>query len=219
MYNRISIINVPLLACIIASIAIHVGALYCKGIYSPPVPSMEQGRTVVHLTLVPSLSSQAAAQEQEPQPEEPLEQLVALQMEQSLRSTPSAAPVVAVLAEPLPSPQSIAETESINSLDQDASLLEEMGVTAEAHPFKAVEPAYPRISRRRGEEGTITLSIEVMQNGRAGKISILQSSGHRRLDEAALTAVQQTTFTPAKQFGRNIDSTTELSFTFTLTDD
>ena len=90
---------------------------------------------------------------------------------------------------------------------------------AEAQPFKAVKPTYPRISRRRGEEGTVTLFIEVLQTGRAGNISILQSSSHRRLDEAAVKAAQQTTFSPAKQFGRNIDSTTELSFTFTLTDD
>ena len=40
-----------------------------------------------------------------------------------------------------------------------------------------------------------------------------------RLDEAALKAAQNTQFTPAKQLGRNIDSTTELSFTFRLTDD
>lgn len=197
------------------SVSIHVAALYCKGIYSPPAPLMEQGRTVVHLTLVPALPSQTAAPA--PEPEEPMQRPNEPQAEQSPRSTiPEAA---AFLSEPLPPAQAVAETASIESHDQDASLIEDKGVTAEAQPFKTVEPTYPRISRRRGEEGTVTLSIEVLQNGRTGNISILQSSNHRRLDEAALKAAQKTIFSPAKQFGRNIDSTTELSFTFALTDD
>ncbi len=217
MHHRYSIINVPLLACIIISVAIHVAALYGKGIYAPATPSMEPGRTVVHLTLIPALSSQAAAPE--PEPEERLEQPIDPQGKQVSQSTLPIAPVAEPQLESRPQPQTVAETTSVDSHDLDASLVEEKGVTAEAHPVKAIKPTYPRSSRRRGEEGTVTLSIEVLQNGRAGNISILQSSSHRRLDEAALKTAQQTTFSPAKQFGRNIDSTTELSFTFTLTDD
>ncbi|RKX46352.1 MAG: hypothetical protein DRP64_03320 [Verrucomicrobia bacterium] len=137
---------------------------------------------------------------------------------------PTPVPQVARLPDPVPPPEqpqvsSFKPQASIPSPDQNASLIEEKGVTAEAQTSKAVHPTYPRISQRRGEEGTVTLAITVLANGKAENVSVIQSSGHRRLDEAALKAARKTTFTPATQFGRKIDSTTELSFTFRLTDD
>jgi protein TonB len=98
-------------------------------------------------------------------------------------------------------------------------LIQEKGVTTEAHATETASPTYPRLSRKRGEEGTVTLSIEVFANGNAGKIKIIQSSGHRRLDQAALKAAQRTQFAPAQKSGKAISSTTQLSFTFRLTEE
>jgi len=216
VHQRNSIINVPLLLGIVLSIAVHGAALYSKGIYTPPKPSMEQGRTVVRLTLIPSISLKG-----NPKPEslnsKPVPQASSL-------PEPTAVPQAARLPDPVPPPEqpqvsSLKPQASIPSPEQDASLVEEKGVTSEAQTSKTVHPVYPRMSQRRGEEGTVTLSIEVFANGQAGNISIVQSSGYRRLDEAAVKAIRATPFTPAKQFGRNVDSTTELSFTFRLTDD
>ncbi len=204
MHQRNSIVNVPLLAGIVLSIAIHVAALYGKGIYTPPKPSLEQGRTVVRLTLIPSISSKGNPK--------PVPQASSL-------PEPTPVPQASSLPEPKPQTPTPNTPTPQNSPDQDASLIEEKGVTSEAQTFKAASPVYPRISRRRSEEGTVTLSVEVFADGKAGNISVTQSSGHRRLDEAALKAARKTTFTPAKQLGRNVDSTTELSFTFRLTDD
>lgn len=207
MHNRNSIVSAPMLIAIVLSLALHVAALYGKGSHTPPVPTLEQGRTVVHLTLVPSIASQAAAPElpAEPTPEpEP-------QVEH---------PAVAGLpALPDPVPEKPTETATVDSPEQVASLQEDKGVISEAALSGAFRPAYPRISHRRGETGTVTLSIQVLSDGSVGNIALLQSSGHRRLDEAALKAARKTTFTPATQLGRRIDSTTELSFTFRLTDD
>ena len=113
----------------------------------------------------------------------------------------------------------MADEKSIDSAEQDASLIEDKGVISEAHASSTIQPAYPRISRLRGEEGVVTLSIEVLASGMAGRVEVIQSSGHRRLDESACKAAGKTSFSPAIQFGRNIDSTTELSFIFRLTDD
>ena len=44
----------------VLSIAIHVAALYSKSMYTPPEPRLEAGRTVLQLTLLPSMASQAA---------------------------------------------------------------------------------------------------------------------------------------------------------------
>jgi protein TonB len=60
------------------------------------------------------------------------------------------------------------------------------------------EPAYPHAARQAMMQGTVVLKIQILENGRPGTVSVLRSSGHDILDEAALTAVQQWRFTPAK---------------------
>lgn len=47
-------------------------------------------------------------------------------------------------------------------------------------------PAYPLISRERGEEGVVTLRIEILTTGQVGQVKIVKSSGHKLLDHAAL---------------------------------
>lgn len=44
---------------------------------------------------------------------------------------------------------------------------------------------YPKISRLLGEEGVVTLNIEVREDGQAVAASIQKSSGHDRLDQYA----------------------------------
>jgi protein TonB len=64
-------------------------------------------------------------------------------------------------------------------------------------------PAYPPLSRREGEEGTVMLSVYVEANGQAGKVELARSSGFERLDRAALAAVKRWRFVPA---GRGADA-------------
>lgn len=65
-------------------------------------------------------------------------------------------------------------------------------------------PAYPRISKRRGEQGTVLLRVKVNQNGRAALVKIKQSSGFNRLDKAARQAVKEWRFVPAKKAGQPV---------------
>lgn len=207
MYKRKSIVSVPMLIGIVLSIALHGAALFNRGIYTPPLPTLEKGRTVVHLTLAPSLASQAAT------PEPPAEKQV---KEPSETPAPIPVPIPVVRpTEPLPA----LETSAVDSPEQDASLQEDKGITSEAALAGSFRPPYPRISKKRGETGTVTLSILVRPDGSVGQVSMIQSSGYRRLDEAALKAARKTTFTPAMRFGRAMESETELSFTFRLTHD
>jgi len=213
----------PLLIGSVLSIAIHVVALYGKGIHTPPEALQEQGRTVVRLTLLPAVASQAAAPEPqiEKSAEQPIEELVEVptevpaepHVEQAFQPALPAKPV----AESKPDPEPVAETEAVDSPDQDASLVEEKGVVAEAQPVNSISATYPRSSQRRGEEGTVLLSIEVLASGKAGKVKILKSSGYRRLDAAAVNAAKKTSYTPAMQFGRTVDSTLIQPLVFELT--
>jgi len=60
-------------------------------------------------------------------------------------------------------------------------------------------PSYPALSRRMSEQGKVLLRVYVTMDGRAEKIELKTSSGYSRLDNAALEAVRQWRFVPAKQ--------------------
>ncbi len=62
-------------------------------------------------------------------------------------------------------------------------------------------PAYPRMSRRMGEQGTVLVRVFINAEGRAEKAEIRTSSGHPRLDEAALDTVQRWRYVPGKRAG------------------
>lgn len=49
---------------------------------------------------------------------------------------------------------------------------------------------YPPAARRRNLTGTVHMEIVILSNGAIGQVSVLQSSSHRTLDEAAVEAVR-----------------------------
>lgn len=59
-------------------------------------------------------------------------------------------------------------------------------------------PVYPPLSRRANEEGKVILRVFVEANGQPSQIEIRTSSGYGRLDKAALAAVSQWKFAPAR---------------------
>lgn len=63
------------------------------------------------------------------------------------------------------------------------------------------QPRYPPESRRHGEEGVVILRVLINELGRAARVDIEQSSGHERLDKAAMAAVQRALFRPYVENG------------------
>ena len=63
-------------------------------------------------------------------------------------------------------------------------------------------PAYPRMSRRMGEQGTVVLRVFISAEGHAEKAEIRTSSGHPRLDEAALDTVKRWRYVPGQRAGQ-----------------
>ncbi len=59
-------------------------------------------------------------------------------------------------------------------------------------------PKYPISAKRRGVEGSVLLNVIVNAEGLASEVSIKKSSGYSELDEAALNAVSNWRFVPAK---------------------
>ena len=63
-------------------------------------------------------------------------------------------------------------------------------------------PAYPRMSRRMGEQGTVLVRVFINAEGRAEKADIRTSSGYPRLDDAALETVQRWRYVPGQRAGQ-----------------
>lgn len=57
---------------------------------------------------------------------------------------------------------------------------------------------------RQGWQGRVVLRVYVLANGRADTVEIRQSSGRKALDEAALTAVREWTFQPARRGAQTV---------------
>jgi protein TonB len=77
-------------------------------------------------------------------------------------------------------------------------------------------PDYPRDSRRRGEQGTVVLDVEVSADGHVESVAIVSSSGYPRLDEAAALAIREAQFTPALLDGRAVGGTVRVPYRFRL---
>jgi periplasmic protein TonB len=60
-------------------------------------------------------------------------------------------------------------------------------------------PQYPALSRRLGEQGKVMLDVYILPDGSVGEIKLNRSSGFPRLDNAALQAVKNWKYVPAKR--------------------
>ncbi|MGH8175167.1 MAG: TonB family protein [Steroidobacter sp.] len=78
------------------------------------------------------------------------------------------------------------------------------------------EPAYPAPSIRGNETGTVLLSVRVLENGRVGEVRIEQSSGHARLDEAAVREARRWRLRPGTSDGVPVAMWKQIPITFRL---
>src|SRR5690606_39939973 len=69
----------------------------------------------------------------------------------------------------------------------------------DAHQLNNPRPAYPALSRRLREQGTVLLEILILPDGTVGEVKIKESSGFKRLDDTAVKAVKQWRYTPARR--------------------
>lgn len=77
-------------------------------------------------------------------------------------------------------------------------------------------PTYPPLSRRMGEEGRCVLSVHVAADGYPKNISVAQSSGSPRLDNAAINAVWKWKFIAAQQSGQAVAANVHVPIVFKL---
>jgi periplasmic protein TonB len=77
-------------------------------------------------------------------------------------------------------------------------------------------PRYPPDARRSGAEGTAVLRVWVGADGQPTRVEIDRSSGHRALDDAALSAVRNWRFVPAQRGGEAVEGVVTVPLVFRL---
>jgi protein TonB len=78
------------------------------------------------------------------------------------------------------------------------------------------KPKYPSVARSRGWEGKVILRVQVSADGDSEGVTVIQSSGHDILDEAAVDAVEGWRFIPAKRGDTAVASTVNVPIKFGL---
>ena len=91
-------------------------------------------------------------------------------------------------------------------------------VKVEAKPdyIQNPPPPYPELAKQMRQEGIVMLSVNVNKEGEPVDVEIIQSSGFRLLDQAALKAVQHWKFQPGRIGGLPIDSKVTVPVRFQL---
>lgn len=84
--------------------------------------------------------------------------------------------------------------------------------------LQKTEPRYPEQARQDGVQGTVSVKMEILENGQPGEAWVQRSSGSGVLDETAVQTVQNWRFVPARDqnSGQAIRCYTVLSVVFRL---
>jgi protein TonB len=78
------------------------------------------------------------------------------------------------------------------------------------------EPFYPSLARRMGESGKTMVRLMINESGTVDKVSLSQSSGIQRLDQAALEAAMKIRCRPFVESGKAIKVTAIQPYIFRL---
>ena len=85
-------------------------------------------------------------------------------------------------------------------------------------PRRRIKPEYPRGARERGEEGDVTLELDISESGTVNDVRIIASCGFAELEQAAIQTVKHARFTPARRGNAKVPATARLTLTFRLKD-
>jgi protein TonB len=142
---------------------------------------------------------------QPPQPKQPEPKVVV--------SIPAPAPVV---VQPKPAPP-VSPMIDISDTPEKTETPVPPAISTQPDYLKNPAPVYPAAARRRHEEGLVILTVNVTAEGHAAKVSLKKSSGFKLLDAAAVEAVQNWEFEPARIGPVSLESEVEVPIRFELT--
>lgn len=89
-------------------------------------------------------------------------------------------------------------------------------VVSDPCALNRIAPVYPRAARRKGHEGSVTVEVNVAEDGGIVRAEVVASSGFPELDAAAVSAVRTARFAPATEDGVRVRGLLRLTFDFRL---
>jgi len=208
-YSNSLLVNIKHKHILVGGLSLVLHLLIIVTLVAQAEPEAVKPRTVVMVSMMeaakptPELPTEP---EQKPRPKsQPKPEL-----KPNLESEPQ------VQAEPEPDEP---ENEPVENTDALAS--QETQAEIELPQFQAdylqnPPPVYPRLSQRLKEQGEVLLRVQVGAGGQPLEISVQQSSGHARLDQAAQRAVTQWRFVPAQRNGKTVVAWVVVPFEFAL---
>jgi len=130
------------------------------------------------------------------------------------------------LGESLSSDRKVDQNEQWSEIPSGPAVVRDETPDIEEFVSVEVEPAYdegalarrvkyPEMARRNGIEGIVLVGALIGKDGRIEKIQVIESD-NEVLNSAAVKAVQETTFTPAKQNGQAVRVWARVPIRFTL---
>lgn len=133
----------------------------------------------------------------------------------------SQAPAPPKQAEPLPRQDAAKEPTPESAIAEVAppSVNSVAGARIDVPPQPAptnAAPGYPAASQSQREAGRVLIRLTISELGKVTAAKIHQSSGFARLDQAALVAVRQWTFTPAQSDGEDVATQVLVPVSFSL---
>ena len=126
----------------------------------------------------------------------------------------SPSPPSAVVSPKPPRAKPVAKPKA--AMARETSSASKGAIQAQPDDLHNEPPEYPEESRIAREQGVVILRVEVTAKGEPVRVSILQSSGFFRLDQAARQAVRHWKFHPALIAGIPVSSEADVPVRFKL---
>jgi TonB family protein len=102
---------------------------------------------------------------------------------------------------------------SSENADLIGRVADELDFDAPPVPIQVVRPEYPEMARKMGVEGLVHLRVLILENGKVGGVEIIESANPLLVD-AAVTALRQSLFSPAKKAGQPCCGVLVIPFVF-----
>ena len=125
------------------------------------------------------------------------------------------AATVPVATAPMPAPEPVSVAVSPQPSTEPPVNAPDVRREPPGHAGCAQAP-HPPLLRERGIEGQVQLRVQVGADGHARQVLLLQSSGWRLFDEAALAQARGCRFRPAREGDAPVDAWVEFPVRFTL---
>lgn len=180
----------------------------------PPAPAGSSARPPLWVSL---LSEAPALPAPAPAPPPPLPPAVPVLAVPAVALAAAAAAPVATAPTPAPAPEPVLLRVAVAPPAPPEPPANAPAVRREppGHAGCAQAP-HPPLLRERGIEGQVQLRVQVGADGHARQVLLLQSSGWRLFDEAALAQARGCRFRPAREGDSPVDAWVEFPVRFTL---